>query len=175
MEKKMDKGNRNTPDGDGAGHTELVITNFMRREIQAPIAACLIRAFAGVVGRDKALEVAAEAIREDASAAGKKMAEKFGGRSMKELGRVLRELWAEDGALEFRILEENERILNFDVTRCRYAELFDRLGMKDIGACLTCIRDEPFIAGFNPLIKFVRTQTIMEGAPFCDFRFTMTE
>lgn len=149
------------------------ITNFMRREIQAPIAARLIRAFAGVVGRDKALESAAEAIREDAASSGKKMAEKFGGNSMKELGRVLRELWAEDGALEFRILEENERTLNFDVTRCRYAELFEQMEMKELGVCLTCIRDEPFIAGFNPLILFMRTQTIMEGEKYCDFRFTM--
>lgn len=173
MEKKMDKGNRNTPDGDGAGQTEPVITNFMLREIQAPIAARLIHAFAGVVGRDKALETAAEAIREDAAAAGQKMAEKFGGNSMKELGRVLRELWAEDDALEFRIIEEDERTLNFDVTRCRYAELFERLGIKELGVCLTCSRDEPFIAGFNPLIKFARTQTIMEGARICDFRFNL--
>jgi hypothetical protein len=152
----------------------MKITNLMRREIQAPLAASLIDAFAGVIGRDKALEVTTEAIRADAFEAGKKMAEKFGGNSMKELGRVLRELWAEDGALEFRILEENENTLNFDVTRCRYAELFDRLGMKDLGACLTCIRDESFIAGFNPLIKFERTKTIMEGEKLCDFRFTMS-
>jgi fumarate reductase iron-sulfur subunit len=152
---------------------EPKITNLMRREIQAPIAACLIREYSRVLGAGMALETAADAVRGDALAAGRNMAEKFGGCSMKELGRVLRELWAEDGALEYRILEENERTLNFDVTRCRYAELFDRLDMKDIGAHLTCVRDEPFIAGFNPSIKFERTQTIMEGKEFCDFRFTM--
>ncbi len=32
-------------------------------------------------------------------------------------------------------------------------------------------RDEALIEGFNPEIKLHRTQTIMEGATFCDFRF----
>ena len=27
--------------------------------------------------------------------------------------------------------------------------------------------------GFNPAIELTRTQTIMEGAPFCDFRFRL--
>ena len=171
----MNKENNHHP-GDGAPiQPEPVITNLMRREIQAPVAACLIRGFAAVMGHDKAVETASISIGGDAFATGKNMAEKFGGNSIKELGRVLRELWAGDGALEFRILEENERTLNFDVTRCRYAELFDRLGMKDIGACLTCDRDAPFIDGFNPDIQFVRTQTILEGAPTCDFRFSMKE
>jgi hypothetical protein len=29
--------------------------------------------------------------------------------------------------------------------------------------------------GFNPKIKFKRTQTIMEGAPYCDFRYTLED
>jgi hypothetical protein len=28
------------------------------------------------------------------------------------------------------------------------------------------------IAGFNPDLKLTRTQTVMEGASHCDFRFT---
>jgi len=47
------------------------------------------------------------------------------------------------------------------------------MGIKDLGFCLSCCRDEAFARGFNPLIKLVRTQTIMEGGPVCDFRFEM--
>ena len=44
----------------------LVINHLQRREIQAPIAACLIHGFAEALGQAKALEIATAAIREDA-------------------------------------------------------------------------------------------------------------
>ena len=44
---------------------------------------------------------------------------------------------------------------------------------RNLGYCLSCCRDEAFIAGFNPSITLTRTQTIMEGAPVCDFRFML--
>jgi hypothetical protein len=59
------------------------------------------------------------------------------------------------------------------VLNCRYAGLYEEMGIKDLGFCLSCCRDEAFARGFNPLIKLVRTQTIMEGGPVCDFRFEM--
>jgi len=40
-----------------------------------------------------------------------------------------------------------------------------------MGPVLSCIRDFSFITGFNPQIELNRTQTIMEGAKYCDFRF----
>ena len=54
--------------------------------------------------------------------AGRIMAEKYGGNTMKELGRVVREIWAEDDAMTIQVLEETEQVFSFDVTRCRYAE-----------------------------------------------------
>ena len=42
------------------------ISHLQRREIQAPIAACLIHGFAEALGQAKALEIATAAIREDA-------------------------------------------------------------------------------------------------------------
>ncbi len=35
-------------------------------------------------------------------------------------------------------------------------------------------RDYTLAQGFNPAIELTRTQTIMEGAPFCDFRFRLS-
>jgi hypothetical protein len=100
------------------------------------------------------------------------MAAKYGGNSLRELGRIVREVWAADEAIAIRVLEDTEREFRFDVVRCRYAELYERLGMLELGYCLSCCRDGAFVRGFNPGIGMTRTQTIMEGAPFCDFRFT---
>ena len=46
-----------------------------------------------------------------------------------------------------------------------------RLGLEDLGPILSCGRDGAMIEGFNPAIAFTRTQTIMQGAPHCDFRY----
>jgi hypothetical protein len=146
---------------------------FGRREVQAPLAARLIREFAGTLGLDRTLELATGAIQADAALAGRAMAQRYGGYTMMDLARVVKEVWAEDDAVILRILEESEARLRFDVTRCRYVELYERLGMKELGYCLSCCRDEAFARGFNPRIKLARSQTIMQGAPFCDFHFTL--
>lgn len=149
------------------------LSHLDRRALQAPVAACLIRAFAGVLGRDQAIEIATAAIQADARMAGKCLAEHYGANSMAVLARIVREIWAENGAMTVRFLEETELSLCFDVTRCRYAELYEGMGMKELGFCLSCSRDEPFARGFNLRLKMLRIQTIMQGAPFCDFRFTL--
>jgi len=149
------------------------ISTLHRREIQSPLIASLLRAFISEIGYAKAMAVASAAIQSDAVEVGKRMAEKYGGNTMQDLLQVARESWAEDDALEFTVLEETDQRLSLDVTRCRYAELYDRLGIKEFGSCLSCDRDAPLIKSFNPRMKLLRTQTIMQGAALCDFRIIM--
>jgi len=169
----MDKKNQHNPEGQGADRQTPEISHLKQREIQAPIAACLIRGFAGVIGQAKAEEVVTAAVQADAKMAGKLMAEKYGGNTMKVLGRVLREVWVKDNAMTIDVLEETERKLSFDVTRCCYAELYEKAEMKELGFCLSCCRDESFTEGFNPRMRLLRTQTIMQGATLCDFRYVL--
>ena len=169
----MDRADEHHLRGRGTNHHRLEISHLKRREIQAPMAACLIRGFAKVMGQDKAVEAATAAVEADAMMAGREMAERYGGNTMKELGRVVREVWVEDDAMTLHVLEETEQTFSFDVTRCRYAELYEKAAMKELGFCLSCRRDGPFTNGFNPRMKLLRTQTIMEGAPLCDFRFVL--
>jgi len=94
---------------------------------------------------------------------------------MKEVVRILKEVWAEEDALEYTILEQSDQRFSFDITRCQYAELYERLGIKEFGCVLSCSRDDPFITSFNPRMKLFRTQTIMQGASLCDFRIVLEE
>ena len=149
------------------------ITHLERREIQAPLAACLIRAYSAELGSEKAIEIASVALKVDAEAAGVKAAESSGGNGIRELAHYIREVWTKDDALTINVLEYSECRLRFDVTRCRYAELYDKLGVKEFGFCLSCGRDEPFARGFNPRIRMERTHTIMEGDRVCKFLFEM--
>ena len=149
------------------------ISNLQRREIQAPLAVCLIREFTNEVGRERAMAAASSAVQKDATQAGRLQAEKYGGNSLSDLLRLVREVWAEQDALEFTLLEHTGQKLSFNVTRCRYAELYDRLGIKEFGCLLSCKRDAALITGFNPHMQLIHTQTIMQGARFCDFRIML--
>ncbi len=82
--------------------------------------------------------------------------------------------WQADDALNIDILEQDDEHFAFNVTRCRYAEMYRDMGLEDIGAILSCGRDGAFCTGYNPRIKLTRTQTIMSGADHCDFRYRLT-
>ncbi len=160
-------------EGQGGSGPGSEVDHLTRRAIQAPIAACLIRAFAEEMGSEKALEIAGRAIQSDAVQGGREVADRYGDNAMKTLARVVREVWAAGDALAVRFLEETDQHLHFDVIRCRYAEMYEDMGMRDLGFSLSCCRDGSFGEGFNPRIRLERTQTIMEGAGFCDFRYSI--
>ena len=73
--------------------------------------------------------------------------------------------------MEIELIEQSAERLSFNVVRCRYAEMYHALGLAELGASLSCRRDFALAEGFSPEIRLVRTQTLMQGAPFCDFRF----
>ena len=150
------------------------ISTLTRREIEAGIAGPLIRAFAAEIGEEKARQVAGRVISELAKKSGEALAQVAGGRGLENFAKGL-ELWSQDGALEFEILEQGPKKLSMNVTRCRYADMYQRIGMSELGFLLSCNRDYAMIEGFNPKIRFSRTQTLMEGAKHCDFRYELAE
>ncbi|MCE1252897.1 MAG: L-2-amino-thiazoline-4-carboxylic acid hydrolase [Anaerolineae bacterium] len=153
--------------------TGTPVSHMERRAIQAPLAACLIREFMQELGEEKALSIAANAIQKDAALAGQALAKQIGQNDLAQLSRVVREIWAQNDALTFNILVENDTELSFNVIGCRYVNLYEKSGLSELGFCLSCARDEAFARGFNPHIRLTRSQTLMQGADCCDFRFTL--
>ena len=149
------------------------VSMILRREIEAAMASSLIKGFAEELGQEKAEEIATRVIESLAREAGRQTAEKFGGDTLHDLARVAREMWSQENALEIEFLNETDKELSFNVRRCRYAETYQAMGIGDLGFCLSCSRDAEFAKGFNPKIRMQRTQTIMQGAPYCDFRFIL--
>jgi len=84
-------------------------------------------------------------------------------------------LWEGGGALKLEVNEKTDTTYAFDVVRCRYAEMYKEMGLGDIGHLLSCQRDGTFCEGYDPRLKFSRSQTIMQGASHCDFRYTWDE
>ncbi|MFW9996978.1 MAG: L-2-amino-thiazoline-4-carboxylic acid hydrolase [Candidatus Odinarchaeota archaeon] len=147
------------------------INHLLVREIQAPLVSKLIKGFTRAIGKDKALEIAQAVINEDAALSGKTLAGKFSGNSLEEMLRIVQEVWARDGIMKIENVSLDEKTLSFDVTCCGYAEMYQRLGIQELGSLMSCSRDFAFMDGFNPKIELKRTKTIMEGDRVCDFRY----
>jgi len=143
-----------------------------RREIEARIIAPLLESFAVEVGHERAREVIRRTIIQIAREQGGQLAESMGGCTLAHFADSL-EAWTRDDALQIEVLERSEGTFSFNVTRCRYAEMYAELGIPELGALLSCNRDFSLIEGFNPQVSLTRTQTIMEGAPHCDFRYNL--
>lgn len=147
------------------------ISLLQRREIEARIVGPILRAVRAELGEERTLALVRRVVADLARQSGAEMAQTVGEASLSAFAGCL-DRWKEGGALELDVLEQAPERLAFNVTRCRYAEMYRALGLSDLGASLSCCRDFALVEGFNPAIGLTRTQTIMEGAPFCDFRFT---
>lgn len=145
-----------------------------RREIEARIIAPLLEAFGEAFGRERVLEITRQTIKDIAKQQGKQLADSMGGCTLAHFAASLN-AWKKDDALIIDVLEQTEEVFSFNVTRCRYAEMYTELGIPKLGTTLSCNRDFTLIEGFNPNVSLTRTQTIMEGASICDFRFVLRE
>jgi len=145
-----------------------------RREIEARVIGPLIEELSREFDADRVLGILREVIVRIAVEQGGELATRMDGCSPSHLADSLRD-WRKDDALELEVLECSDRRLSFNVTRCRYAELYQTLGLRELGEILSCGRDFALVQGFNPKLKLTRTQTILGGAAHCDFRYALEE
>ena len=143
---------------------EVAISHLQRRKIEGRVLIPFIQALREKYGEEAAREVV------DATEDGARWADSYG-QSIASLRKVAQEVWAGGGSLEVKVLDQSDDHLDFNVTRCRYAEFYRELGLTDLGFRLQCNRDFAMVAGFNGELELSRSQTIMEGAACCDFRF----
>jgi len=145
-----------------------------RRKIEAQIAGPLIKAFIEEIGEEKALAVVHSVIGKLARQSGMELAKALGGNTMADLARGLT-AWAKGDAYEMEVITLTETEYVYNITRCRYAEMYKDIGLADLGVILSCGRDFELIAGFNPKMTLTRTKTIMEGSNCCDFLIRLIE
>jgi hypothetical protein len=122
--------------------------------------------------REEVVAILRETITKIAREQGAQSAVAFGGNDLAAFTQVT-DKWQEGGALELTVLQHNVDRYEFNVTRCRFAEMYRRLGIPELGEILSCNRDFQASQGFNPELELTRTQTIMAGAPHCDFRYKL--
>jgi hypothetical protein len=143
-----------------------------RREIEARILAPLLKALEAECEPERLWAITREVVLETARQQGIQLANSVEKNDLKHFAEY-QETWKKDNAILTEVLELSRQRFSFNVFRCRYAEMYQHLGIREMGKLLSCDRDFALIEGYNPNIHLTRTQTIMEGADICDFCFEM--
>ena len=146
-----------------------------QRRIEANIIKPIYDEMVAELGEDRAKQIVGAAIIKNSVEQGRAYAESEGGETSLESFHALLPQWKANGALEVEMLKETKTEVQYNVTRCRYAEMYREMGIAKIGHLLSCNRDGTFCTGYNPDIELERTQTIMGGATHCDFRYKQRE
>tara|TARA_B110000003_G_scaffold256966_1_gene274917 strand:- start:269 stop:751 length:483 start_codon:yes stop_codon:yes gene_type:complete len=146
---------------------------LLRRETEARILIPFIKNLIAVFGKSKILNILESTIKTVAKEQGKDLSNEYGN----NVDAFLKTLsfWTKDNALEIDIIEKSDSKLDFNVTRCRYAEMYNAMGINDLGALLSCNRDASLIEGFNEKAKLERNETIMNGDKCCTFRYVFND
>ncbi|MBI5878988.1 MAG: L-2-amino-thiazoline-4-carboxylic acid hydrolase [Chloroflexi bacterium] len=145
-----------------------------RREIEARIVAPLVDALGAEFGRERVVQIVRDTIIRIAREQGAQRAAATGDNSLTTFAGT-GSAWRQGNALEIDVLAQDDGRYEYNVTRCRYAEMYRALGIPELGFMLSCNRDFSLIEGFNPDVELTRTQTIMQGGTFCDFRYKLAQ
>lgn len=148
------------------------LNRIEKRAIEASAIAPIIQAVAQQIGKEEALAILQKVNEKEAFQRGESIRRKLGATGIPQLIEDVA-TWGVGGVLEMEVIEQTSETYHFNITRCPYFEKYRELGLAEYGVALSCCRDEPFARGFHPQLKLERSQTIMEGADFCDFRYTL--
>lgn len=146
-----------------------------RRRIEAEILKHVHDTLKASHGVEVAESTVANAVKASSIDQAKRMADDVGGNTSMQTFIDRQAQWTMGGALEIDVKEQSDEIYRFNVTRCRYSEMYREMGLGSIGHLLSCQRDGTFCEGYDTRLKLTRTQTIMQGASHCEFCYRYEE
>ena len=149
----------------------MSVSILQQAKIQAQVLVPLVKAMQAELGEARANAIVRKALRD--------LYRRYGEDFWREknednLGNAMTSAFAafaRDNALDTEVKQQSQDAFDIDVRRCRYAEFYKALGEPELGFLLVCSADYDMAEGFGADIKLTRTQTIMQGASHCDFRY----
>jgi len=148
------------------------ISLFDEVKVQAQVLVPLLRALRTELGKDKADALVGKALRNYVRAVYQRIGEQKPCDPREKWEGVWDELRPRIGDdVEREFIRNDDDAREYNVRRCRYAEFFKELGEPELGAILLCDLDFYVAEVGAPAVELTRTQTIMKGAPYCDFRY----
>lgn len=149
----------------------MSVSVIEQARIQAQVLVPLVKALQAELGEARANALVRKALGDLYRGFGEEF---WKARNDSDLGKAVSsafKTYARDDALAYDVIERTQDSFAFDVKRCAYAEFYKALGEPELGFLLICTADFATADGFGPDIKLTRTQTIMQGADHCNFRY----
>jgi hypothetical protein len=144
-----------------------------KTKIQAQVLVPLVKALRAELGEARADAIVRKALGEQFRRYGEKFWQRQGERNLGDKLANAFDGFAAGDALDVEVLEKSAAAFDANVTGCRYAEFYKAIGEPELGFLLVCGSDFPMTEGFGAPVELKRTQTIMQGASHCDFRYAL--
>lgn len=142
-------------------------------KIQAQVLVPLVKALRAELGEEQADALVRKALGDLYRRLGDRWWRSRSGNDLGANAAALLEWSSAGDALEYQVLKKTPDGFEADVTQCRYAQFFKHIGAPELGFLLVCSSDFPITEGFGNGVQLTRTQTIMQGASHCDFRYAL--
>lgn len=142
-------------------------------KIQAQVLVPLVKALQAELGEEQANAIVRKALGERYRQYGEAWWRAQGEHNLGEKMAAAFEMFAAGDALEYEVVHQTPDKFEANVTECRYAKFYKEIGAPELGFLLTCSADIDLAKGYGAGVQFNRTQTIMQGAKYCDFRYKL--
>jgi hypothetical protein len=142
-------------------------------KIQAQMLVPLVKRLQAELGEERANAIVRAALGEQVRKYGEKWWRAQGAREFGEKMASAFDMFAAGDALTYEVVKRSADAFEVNVTECRYAQFYKAIGVPELGFLLTCSADFVMTEGFGAGVRLTRTQTIMQGASHCDFRYAL--
>jgi L-2-amino-thiazoline-4-carboxylic acid hydrolase-like protein len=142
-------------------------------KIQAQVLVPLVNTLQAELGEERANAMVRKALGDLYRKYGEQWWRAQGARNFGEKMASTFDMFAAGDALDYEVVKQAPDAFEVNVTGCRYAKFYNEIGAPELGFLLTCSADFRFAEGFGTDVQLTRTQTIMQGASHCDFRFVL--
>jgi hypothetical protein len=142
-----------------------------RARIQAQVLVPLLKALQAELGEERANAIVRKALGDLYRQFGEEF---WRSRKSQDVGDNMAsafKTFAAGNALDYDVIKRTPDAFEVNVTACRYAQFYQELGVPELGFLLVCSADFTMADGYDPDVRLTRTQTIMQGASHCDFRY----
>jgi hypothetical protein len=144
-------------------------------KIQAQVLVPLVKALQAELGKERANAIVRKALGDLYRKYGEKWWRTQGARNLGEKLASAFDRFAAGDALDYDVVRQASDAFEVNVTQCRYAKFYNEIGAPELGFLLTCSADFSMAEGFGTDVQLTRTQTIMQGASHCDFRYVLKQ
>jgi predicted ArsR family transcriptional regulator len=144
-------------------------------KIQARVLVPLVKTLQAELGEERANAIVRKALGDLYRKYGEQWWRTQGARNFAEKMASTFDMFAAGDALDYEVVKQAPDAFDVNVTGCRYARFYNEIGAPELGFLLTCSADFRLTESFGTDVQFTRTQTIMQGASHCDFRFVLKQ